>query len=232
MMNKDFDYHNMSKPSNWNFNPTRKQFGTDWKGNSTDNQLQTVIPSNINDLLDKLKWMHLACVFLLFGSRISFFKNGTAVNFSSVMKIITVPLYFYMIFRVESTIRTLRTAYYVNPKLNGGKPDHFQFANWRSYKKSGGSTCFFENKHNAVFWLWIELYAFAGQILSVLFDLVLSYFSPTYVTEPKYPDYIFVKDYRKYDNKGQLMMSHNGTPTKSDHPKYYVFDANMTNVYS
>lgn len=65
-----------------------------------------------------------------------------------------------------------------------------------------------------------------------MFDLVLSYFSPTYVQEPKYPDYIFVKDYRQYDNKGQLMMSHQGTPTKADHPNYYILDANMTNVYS
>lgn len=124
-MRKGFDYNNMSKPSNWNFHPTKKEFGKDWKGSSTDKGNTTVILSNVNDLLDKLKLMHLVCIILLFGSRISFFKNGTAFNFSSVMKIMTVPLYFFMIFRVESTIRSLRTAYYINPKLKSGNQDHF-----------------------------------------------------------------------------------------------------------
>lgn len=162
-----------------------------------------MIPSNVNDLLDKLKWMHLVCVFLLFGAQLSFVnRSGTAINFSSVLKIITVPYYFFLIFNVEATIRQLRTAYYIGPNLFDPKPGHFKFAQWKSYKKDGGSTCFYKDKHNALFWLWIEIYAFGGQILSILFDLVLSYFSPTLIQEPKHPDYIFVKDYRKYDKNG------------------------------
>lgn len=107
MMNtKSFDYNNLNKTSNWIFNPTMAQAGSDWKGNATNNKHQTVIPSNVNAVLDNLKWMHLICVFLLFGAQLSFVnRSGTAINFSSVMKIITVPYYFLMIFNVESTIR-------------------------------------------------------------------------------------------------------------------------------
>jgi hypothetical protein len=125
----------------------------------------------------------------------------------------------------------LRTAYYVDPSGNGSKPAKFEFANWKSYKKNGGSTCFYKDKHNSLFWLWIEIYAFGGQILSILFDLVLSYFSPTLVQEPKNPDYIFVKDYRQYNQNG-IMMTGNQLPSKADHANFYVFDANMTQVFS
>lgn len=105
-MNKAFDYTNLSKLSNWNFNPTMAEAGADWKGNDTSNKHQTYIPSNVNALLDNLKWMHLVCVFLLFGAQLSFVnRSGTAINFSSVLKIVTVPYYFFMIFNVESTIR-------------------------------------------------------------------------------------------------------------------------------
>lgn len=138
MMNKNFDYSDMGKKENWNFHPTKKEFGDDWKGlrDAKIKEGTTTIPSNINDVLDQIKWMHLACVLLLFFANVSFVNRaGTAINFSSVMKIITVPYYFYMIFRVEATIRSLRTAYWIDPKGNGSKPREFHFARWTDYRE-------------------------------------------------------------------------------------------------
>lgn len=164
MMNKNFDYTNLESKDNWVFRPTVAQFGKDWKGGFDKTLTKNgLIESNVNSILDQLKWMHLACVILLFFAQVSCVNRaGTAINLSSVLKIITVPLYFFIIFRVEATIRSMRTAYWVDPNGSGDKVNKFQFANWLDYKEAGGSTCFYKKKHNSILWLWIEIYAFFG----------------------------------------------------------------------
>lgn len=167
--------------------------------------------------------MHIICVILLFTSRFSCMNGGgSSINFSSICKILTVPVYFFMIFRVEVTLRKYRTAY-----VSGSENHHFQFGKWKDSSKSGGSTCFFKDKQNGIFWLWLEIYAFGGQVLSILFDLFISFFNNTLVKEPKNPDYILIKDYRQFNFDGSLQ-SENKLPVRAQEPKYYVFDSNLS----
>jgi hypothetical protein len=184
-MAANFDYTNLANPKNW-------IFAAD--AGKTNAKSST---SFINDALNYVKWMHAIAAGLLFFSMISFKKaSGTTLNFSSVLKIISVLIYITALFFVEQAIRKYRTVYTYSKD-----PAQFHFAEWKDAKKTGGSTCFFDKEGTAMLWLWIELYAFMGQILSILFDLIEAYFSNTVIQEPKNSDYIFVKDYRKKEGK-------------------------------
>jgi hypothetical protein len=141
--------------------------------------------------------MHICCSVLLFFSLLSCRNaSGTAINLSSFLRILSVPIYIAVLFRAEQAIRKYRTVYAgeTSSQLN-----NFVFASWKDAKKTSGpaSTCFFNENGTGIFWLWIELYAFLGQILSILLDLINSYFSNPVIQEPKNSDYIFVKDYRE-----------------------------------
>jgi hypothetical protein len=76
------------------------------------------------------------------------------------------------------------------------------------------------------------MYAFAGQVLSMLIDLISSYFRNESEMVAVNQDLIVCKDYRKFDSKGKLDYDSNNLPKKEKHPHFYVFDSNLTQVSS
>jgi hypothetical protein len=70
------------------------------------------MPSFINEAIHELKLMHIAASVLLLLANISIRRStGTVLNYSSVLKIITVPIYLAALFRAEQAIRKYRTVY-------------------------------------------------------------------------------------------------------------------------
>lgn len=146
---KTFDYNDVSKFSNWEFkNPDKSK------------AINGSTHSFVNQALKELQIMHIICCALLFFSMFSFRnQSGTAINLSSVLRILSVPIYITVLYRAEEAIRKYRTVYAGNTLDD---VTSFKFASWKDSTKSGGSTCFFNNNGNALYWLWIELYAFLG----------------------------------------------------------------------
>jgi hypothetical protein len=146
-----FDYQNPGKYDNWDFSMDKSK-SVDKKGSTQE--------SFVNRALRELQIMHVVCSVLLFLSMLSCRNaSGTAINFSSVLKIVSVPIYISVLMRAEQSIRKYRTVYVAEKE---SQIKNFEFANWKDGKLNGGSTCFFDRNGTGILWLWIELYAFMG----------------------------------------------------------------------
>ena len=97
-----FDYKNPGKYDNWDFSMDKSK-SVDQKGDTQ---------SFVNRALKELQIMHVVCSVLLFLSMLSCRNaSGTAINFSSVLKIVSVPIYISVLMRAEQSIRKYRTVY-------------------------------------------------------------------------------------------------------------------------
>jgi hypothetical protein len=63
----------------------------------------------------------------------------------------------------------------------------------------------------------------------MLYHLTGVFFENVVLKEPKQPDYILCKDYRKHAGKEY---DEDGLPMRLDHPDLYFFDLKMTQILS
>lgn len=105
---KDHGSSNLANPDLWNFSPDK----TKWNHAMIKVAKGERMPSFINAAINELKLMHIVASVLLLLANISIRRStGTVLNYSSVFKIATIPLYLGVLFRAEQAIRKYRTVY-------------------------------------------------------------------------------------------------------------------------
>ena len=70
-------------------------------------------PSRLNAVIDELWWMHIICFTLLLFSRMHYFKNvgQFSLSMQSVVRLLCIPIYLFVLYRSEFSLRKVRPAY-------------------------------------------------------------------------------------------------------------------------
>ena len=108
--------------------------------------INTDAKSFINKSIDELKYAHITCALLLFMSKVFLFKNigRFSLGMQGVMRLATIPLYLFVLYRAEFAIRRFRPSY-----TKESTATEFNLVTTMNYNVKGGSFCLHANEGNA-----------------------------------------------------------------------------------
>jgi hypothetical protein len=111
----------------------------------------------MNNLINRIQWLHLACFVLLLVSKTVhiFNQSSDTIPISSIFAFLSIPFYFIIVYQSENILRRQMLVF-----SEGSTDTDFTITWENSFNSVNGTACVAEEPGNIMAMLWIEIIAF------------------------------------------------------------------------